>query len=250
MTPSRVPPMPTSAPGTRNAEPAAPGALPAVAVAGADAEQPEVKPLWRGWLHAGTLPLAVVGSLVLIALTPGVGPRLVCAIYGLSSILLFGISALYHRFTWRPTVRLALKRFDHANIFLLIAGTYSPVSLLALPAPKGAILFTCVWAVAVLGILFRVFWTHAPRWLYVALYLALGWSAVMFLGDLVAAHAGSMLLLAAGGLLYSGGAIAYAMKRPNPIPGVFGFHEIFHACTVLAYLCHWVAVFIIAVHPA
>lgn len=209
----------------------------------------ERKPSWRGWIHAGTLPVAIIATLLLLVFTPGLLPRLVCALYGLSSILLFGISALYHRFNWSPRVRLALKRFDHANIFLLIAGTYSPISLLALPEPQNIILFASVWSVAVLGILFRIFWTSAPRWLYVALYLALGWSAVMFLPLLIEANWVMMLLVAIGGILYTVGAVAYGMKKPNPWPGHFGFHELFHACTVLAYLCHWTAVLLIALHP-
>ncbi|CAG7845066.1 hypothetical protein USB125703_01323 [Pseudoclavibacter triregionum] len=216
----------------------------------APAVAPAPKPSWRGWMHAGVLPLAVVMGLLLVAVVPTLEARLVCALYALSSIVLFGISALYHRFDWSDRVRLALRRFDHANIFLLIAGTYSPVSLLGLRPPHSLILFIAVWSVAVLGILFRIFWTHAPRWLYVALYLGLGWSAVMFLPELLQTDLTAMLLVAIGGLLYTVGAVAYGMKRPNPVPGHFGFHEIFHACTVLAYLCHWVAVLLIALHPA
>lgn len=210
----------------------------------------EAKPTWRGWIHAVALPIAVIASLVLVAVVPELGPRLVCAVYGLSSIILFGISALYHRFHWSPKVKLALRRFDHANIFLLIAGTYTPISLLGLPAPQNWILFVSVWTVAVLGILFRIFWTGAPRWLYVALYLGLGWSAVMFLPRLLETNMAGMILVAAGGLLYTVGAVAYGAKRPNPVPGHFGFHEIFHACTVLAYLCHWAAVLLFALGAA
>ncbi|MBN6777539.1 hemolysin III family protein [Pseudoclavibacter alba] len=209
----------------------------------------EPKPSWRGWIHAGALPVVIVATLLLLVFTPGLMPRLVCALYGLSSILLFGISALYHRFNWSPRVRLALKRFDHANIFLLIASTYSPISLLGLREPESLILFFSVWSVAILGIFFRIFWTSAPRWLYVALYLALGWSAVMFLPALLQANWVMMLLVAIGGILYTIGAVAYGMKKPNPWPGHFGFHELFHACTVLAYLCHWTAVLIIALNP-
>ncbi len=142
-----------------------------------------------------------------------------------------------------------MKRIDHANILLLIAGTYTPIAVLALPRDKATLLLSLVWGGALLGILFRVFWIGAPRWLYVALYLVLGWAAMMYIGDLFAANAVMMTLVLVGGLLYTAGAIVYALKRPNPWPGHFGFHEIFHVCTVLAFLCHWTAALIIAIDP-
>ena len=162
---------------------------------------------------------------------------------------MFGNSALYHRFHWKPTTRAVLKRIDHANILLLIAGTYTPLAVLALPTPKTVLLLSIVWGGALLGILFRVFWINAPRWLYVALYLALGWAAVMYIVDLLDANVAMMVLVVVGGLLYTAGAIVYALKRPNPWPGHFGFHEIFHVCTVLAFLCHWTACLLIALEP-
>ena len=143
-----------------------------------------------------------------------------------------------------------LKRIDHANILILIAGTYTPIGVLALPPEKGAILLAAVWGGALLGILFRVLWIGAPRWLYVAIYLALGWAAVMYMPDLFRASVAMMILVIVGGLLYSAGAVFYALKRPNPSPRHFGFHEIFHVCTVLAFLCHWAAALLIALHPA
>ena len=167
-----------------------------------------------------------------------------------TSLLLFGNSALYHRFSWKPKMRATLKRIDHANILLLIAGTYTPIAVLALPTSKSVLLLSLVWGGAILGILFRVFWIDAPRWLYVALYLVLGWAAVMYIVDLFAANAAMMILVIVGGLLYTGGAVVYALKRPNPWPGHFGFHEIFHVCTVLAFLCHWTACLLIALQPA
>ena len=142
-----------------------------------------------------------------------------------------------------------LKRFDHANIFLLIAGTYTPLALLALPPEKGVLLLVLVWSGTVLGIAFRVFWVHAPRWLYVALYILLGWAAVMYIVDLVQANVATMVLIVVGGLAYTVGAVIYALKKPNPVPGVFGFHEIFHTLTVLAFLCHWVAILLIVINP-
>ena len=165
-------------------------------------------------------------------------------------IMLFGISALYHRFNWSPRTKLVLKRIYHANIFLLIAGTYTPLAVLALPPVEGIVLLALVWGGTVIGILFRVFWISAPRWLYVALYLLLGWAAVMYMPALFAANLAMMILVIVGGLLYTGGAIVYALKKPNLWPGVFGFHEIFHVCTVLAFMCHWTACLLISLNPA
>lgn len=218
--------------------------------AGAVGAQSELKPTWRGWIHAGTFPVAIVGGVLLIILAQGAPAKWACAVFLVTSILLFGNSALYHRFDWKPRTRAILKRIDHANILLLIAGTYTPLAVLALPTDKTIILLSIVWGGAIVGIFFRVFWLNAPRWLYVALYLALGWAAVMYLFDLFDANAAMMTLVLVGGLLYTAGAIVYALKRPNPWPGHFGFHEIFHVCTVLAYLCHWTASLLIALHPA
>ncbi len=209
----------------------------------------EVKPTWRGWIHAGTFPLTIAAGVVLIVLAEGAAAKWASAVFMLTSILLFGNSALYHRFDWEPRTKVILKRIDHANIFLLIAGTYTPLSILALPPEKGWVLLSIVWAGALLGIGFRVFWITAPRWLYVPIYLVLGWAAVMYLGDLLAASVAMMVLVIVGGLLYTIGAIVYALKKPNPWPGTFGFHEIFHACTVLAFMCHWTATLIIAMNP-
>ncbi|MFM6974881.1 MAG: hemolysin III family protein [Agromyces sp.] len=210
----------------------------------------EIKPSWRGWLHAGTFPLTIAAGIVLIALAEGSTAKWASAVFTATSMLLFGNSALYHRFNWSPKVKVALKRIDHANIFLLIAGTYTPLALLALPPDQGTLLLVIVWSGALLGIGFRVFWITAPRWLYVPIYLLLGWAAMMYIVPLFQASAAMMWLVIAGGLLYTVGAIVYGLKRPNPWPGHFGFHEIFHACTVLAFMCHWAATLIIALAPA
>ena len=209
----------------------------------------DIRPTWRGWIHAGTFPVALVAGIVLIVLADGTAAKWASAVFTATSLLLFGNSALYHRFDWGPRARAVLKRIDHANILLLIAGTYTPISVLALPPEKATLLLSLVWGGAVIGILFRVFWISAPRWLYVALYLLLGWAALMYIGDLFTANAVMMTLVLVGGLLYTVGAVVYALKRPNPWPGHFGFHEIFHVCTVLAFLCHWSAALIIALHP-
>jgi hemolysin III len=162
---------------------------------------------------------------------------------------MFGTSASYHRVNWQPHTRVILKRLDHANIFVLIAGTYTPLGLLALPWSDGLWLLVAVWIGAGLGIGFRVFWVSAPRWLYVPLYLALGWASVWYLPQLFEANPAMTILVILGGVAYTVGAIVYGMKRPNPVPGVFGFHEIFHVLTVAAFLCHWTAVLLIAVDP-
>ena len=222
--------------------------LPLLEAAAVDARL-DLKPTWRGWIHAATFPVAIAAGIVLIFVADGAAAKWACAVFMASSVLLFGNSALYHRFDWGPTTKAVLKRIDHANIMLLIAGTYTPISVLALPPQKGALLLILVWSGALLGILFRVFWINAPRWLYVALYLVLGWAAVMYLGDLLVANVAMMILVAVGGLLYTGGAICYALKKPNPWPGHFGFHEIFHVCTVLAFLCHWTACLLVAIEP-
>ncbi|WP_157157879.1 hemolysin III family protein [Diaminobutyricimonas sp. LJ205] len=214
-----------------------------------DYDKVELKPTWRGWIHAGTFPIALAGGIVLVMLAQGATATWSTAVYLVTSVLLFGISAMYHRFNWKPTTKRVFKRLDHANIFLLIAGTYTPIAALALPPDKGILLLVLVWSGALLGIGFRMFWLSAPRWLYVPLYLLLGWAAVMYMGDLLAVSVTMMVLVIVGGLLYSAGAVIYALKRPNPLPGVFGFHEIFHTLTVLAYLCHWTAILLIVIDP-
>jgi len=209
----------------------------------------EQKPTWRGWIHAGTFPVAIVLGIVLIVLADGAAAKVSSAIFVASSLMLFGISALYHRFNWSDKTRMLLKRFDHSNIFLLIAGSYTPITVLALPPDKAAILLWIVWTGAALGIGFRIFWVGAPRWLYVPLYILLGWGAMMFVVDFFQANWIMMTLIMAGGLFYTVGAVIYGLKRPNPIPGVFGFHEIFHTLTLLAFLCHWAGIFLVATNP-
>jgi hemolysin III len=211
--------------------------------------QEEDRPTWRGWIHAATFPLAIVLGAVLILAADGSAAKTSTSIFVASSLLLFGNSALYHRFRWSPPMKRLLKRIDHANIFLLIAGSYTPITVLALPPEKSGTLLWLVWCGAGLGILFRVFWIGAPRWLYVPLYLLLGYACLIFLADFFAADAAMMTLILAGGIFYTIGAVVYGMKRPNPWPGHFGFHEIFHALTLLAFLCHWTGIFLVAANP-
>lgn len=209
----------------------------------------EAKPTWRGWIHAGTFPVAIALGVILIVLADGVVAKVSSAVFMASSLLLFGMSALYHRFNWREKTKTVLKRIDHANIFLLIAGSYTPISVLCLPSDKAIILLSLVWGGALLGIGFRVFWIGAPRWLYVPLYVLLGWAAVMFIVDFFNANWVTMTLIIIGGGLYTLGAVVYGLKRPNPFPGAFGFHEIFHTFTLLAFLCHWTGIFLVAINP-
>src|SRR3990170_344215 len=181
------------------------------------------KPTWRGWIHAGTFPVAIVLGIFLVLLADGVAAKVSSTVFVLSSMLLFGVSALYHRFDWSDRTRRLLKRMDHANIFLLIAGSYTPITVLALTQDKATLLLSLVWGGAGLGILFRVFWIGAPRWLYVPLYLLLGYAALAFIVDFFQANAVMMGLILVGGLCYTVGAVVYGLKRPNPFPGRFGF---------------------------
>ncbi|RFA11514.1 hemolysin III [Subtercola boreus] len=221
----------------------------AESVASAAAPPAEVKPTWRGWIHAGTFPVAIAAGIVLIVLADGAAAKTSSAVFALTSLLLFGNSALYHRFNWKPKIKRLLKRIDHANIFLLIAGTYTPLAVLALPPGKGTFVLIAVWVAAVLGIGFRVFWIDAPRWLYTPLYVLMGGAALLFIVDIFTANAATMTLVLVGGLAYVLGALAYGLKRPNPVPGVFGFHEVFHALTLVAFACHWTGILLIAVNP-
>lgn len=202
-----------------------------------------VKPRLRGWIHAGMTPLVVVAVVVLIALTPPVAPRVSTLVFGISAVLLFGTSAVYHRGTWSPRVTGVLRRMDHTNIFLIIAGSYTPLAVLLLEKSVAQTLLIIVWAGAVLGLLARVFWLGAPRWFYVPIYLALGWVAVAFLPQFWRSGGPTVVwLIMIGGLAYSVGAVVYGLKRPNPSPRWFGFHEIFHSLTVVGWGCHFAAV--------
>lgn len=207
------------------------------------------KPTWRGWIHAGTFPLAIVLGVVLLVAADGTAARVSSLVFVLSSLLLFGISALYHRFDWKPATKRLLKRVDHANIFLLIAGSYTPITVLALPHAKAVLVLWLVWIGAGLGIAFNVFWIGSPRWLYVPLYLLLGYASLAFIVDFFRANAAMMSLIVIGGIFYTIGAVMYGLKRPNPFPGKFGFHEVFHALTLFAFLCHWSAIFLVATNP-
>lgn len=201
-----------------------------------------VRPQLRGWLHAGTFPLAVAAGIVLVSLAPNNRARATAAIFSVTAALLFGVSALYHRRQWSPRITGLLKRLDHANIFLIIAGTYTPFSVLLLPSGPARVLLWLVWGGAGLGVLFRVLWVRAPRWLYVPVYVALGWVAVVYLPDFLQGGIAAFVLVVVGGVLYTAGGVIYGLKRPDPSPRWFGFHEVFHALTVAAFVAHYVGV--------
>ena len=209
-----------------------------------EANPPDVpKPKLRGWLHAVMFPIAVGAGIVLVASAATNEARITAAIFAMTAALLFGTSALFHRGSWSPRVAGRLRRLDHSNIYLIIAGTYTPFAVLALPPGKGRSLLLIVWIGALAGVIFRVFWVGAPRWLYTTVYVVIGWVAVFYLPDLIdGAGVTVVILIAVGGILYSLGAVIYGLRRPNPSPQWFGFHEVFHALTVAAFIAHYVAV--------
>ncbi len=215
---------------------------------GLETVQKIIKPKLRGWLHVGTFPLAIVLGGALVTLSPDARTRVTTAIFAITAVMLFGVSALYHRIAWTDRSSRLLRRLDHANIFLIIAGTYTPFSVLLLPPGHARILLWIVWTGAVLGVGFRVLWDGAPRWMYVPVYMALGWVAVVYVPQFWAsAGTGIMVWILAGGVLYTAGGVIYGIRRPNPSPRYFGFHEVFHALTVVAFLAHFVGVSL-AVH--
>ncbi|MFC8586528.1 hemolysin III family protein [Streptomyces sp. NPDC057217] len=212
----------------------------------ADLMEP-LKPKLRGWLHAGMVPVSLAAGIVLICLAGTPRAVLACTVYSVTAWLLFGTSAVYHLGTWGPLGEAVLRRLDHANIFLIIAGTCTPLAVLLLSRDQWSFLLWIVWAGAVIGIAFRVLWVGASRWLYTPCYLALGWAPVRYLPDFL--HSGGVAvvcLIVVGGLLYSAGAAVYALQRPDPSPRWFGFHEVFHALTVAAFTAHCIAIFLAA----
>ncbi len=195
---------------------------------------PRQKPLLRGVSHEIAAGVALAGLVALVALAPGPRARIAAAVYGGSLVALFGVSALYHRPTWAPRARAWMKRLDHSAIFLLIAGTYTPLCLL-LGDGRSRTLLGVVWAGAGLGIVRALVWPRAPRAIATALYLLLGWAAVPIVPSILRELGpGALALLAAGGLLYTVGAVIYASRRPDPFPRVFGYHEVFHALVIAA----------------
>ncbi|MCA0306101.1 MAG: hemolysin III family protein [Actinobacteria bacterium] len=202
----------------------------------------EQKPRLRGWLHLGMTPVVLVGGVLLVVLAPTVAGRIGSAVWLAGALLLFGTSAAYHLGDWTPATRAALRRWDHANIFVFIAATYTPLALTMLPTAEATKLLVLIWSVGVVGLVVRVFWHTAPRWLDVACYLGMGWAGIAWLPAFWAQSPLVVLLIALGGLFYTVGALIYARKLPNPSPAWFGFHEVFHACTIAAALAHFAAI--------
>jgi hemolysin III len=210
----------------------------------------EVKPRLRGWLHLGTAPVTLAAGIVLIVLSPTAATRWGSIAYVASAVMLFTVSAIYHRGHWSPKVGGVLRRMDHANIFLLIAGTYTPFCLLLLSGTTRVVMLTVIWTGALLGIGFRVFWLGAPRWLHVPVYMAFGCAAVVVLPEFargserlgVGVGVAVMALIAVGGALYLLGGAVYGFRRPNPWPTWFGFHEVFHTLTIMAFASHYVGI--------
>jgi hemolysin III len=211
-----------------------------------DWEHPDTRPRLRGWLHLFAFFTSIVAGATLIPLAAVLGARAgwSVTIYCVTICGLFGVSALYHRRRWSPRAWKLMKRLDHSMIFLFIAGTYTPFAMLAVDEPKSYWLLSGVWIAAAGGVALKLIWPTAPRWLGVPIYIGLGWVAVFVLTDILRnSGVAALVLLAAGGLLYTIGGIAYAAKRPNPWPGTFGYHEVFHAMTIVAALCHYIAVY-------
>ena len=202
-----------------------------------------VKPRLRGWLHFGAGPMAFLLGLGLLVLTPDQGLRSAVAVYVATTVLLFGVSAGYHLGAGGQRTNAALARLDHANIYLFIAGSYTPFAVALDSEQTGRIMLLLVWGIALVGSLVRVIWWNAPRWLVVGSYLALGWVSLLFL-PAIAQQLGAfvVILIAAGGILYSIGAVVYARRQPDPHPEWFGYHEVFHAFTIAAFLLQFTAI--------
>ena len=200
------------------------------------------KPLLRGVLHEVAAFVAAIAGGILVLAAPGSRARAGAIVYGISLVVLFSVSAIYHRPNWSERIRLVLRRVDHSAIFLLIAGTYTPFAFL-LENRAGWVMLGVVWAGALVGIVLSIAWVGAPKVLVAAVCVLLGWAALPILPALKAALGpGAVVLLAAGGIVYSLGAVVYAVRRPNPFPRVFGYHEVFHALVIVAAGCHFAAV--------
>jgi len=201
------------------------------------------RPLLRGVIHqAGFTVSLVVGTLLIVGAD---GPRahIAASVFASSVAICFGASALYHRVTWTPPVRLWMRRIDHAGIYVLIAGTYTAVCLLALTGAWRWTVLSIVWAGAVAAIILKFAWVDAPKWLAAAIGLALGWVGVVAFPKLASTlDPAAVVLLGVGGLVYTAGAVVYVRRKPNPAPAVFGYHEVFHALTIVAVACQYVAI--------
>ncbi|WP_426241729.1 PAQR family membrane homeostasis protein TrhA [Nocardioides sp. LHG3406-4] len=210
----------------------------------------EIKPRLRGWSHAVVAPLAMAAGIVLVVLSPNATTRLGSAVFAGTAMVLFSVSAIYHRGNWSPRVHELLRRFDHSNIFMLIAGTLTPFALLLLDGAEQWTMLAISWGGAFAGVGLKVFWGTAPRWLDAPIYIVLGWAPVFFFGDFLAGAmdygdtvgTAVITLVIVGGALYTLGGVVYGTKFPDPSPRWFGFHEVFHTFTILAFVTHYVGV--------
>jgi hemolysin III len=205
-----------------------------------------VRPRLRGVLHQYAFFASLVFGIALVIGASDASERLSAAVFATALATMFGVSALYHRISWRPGPRRWMRRLDHAAIYLLIAGTYTPFGLLVLSGAWRWAVLPVVWGGALAAIVLKVAWVDAPKWLAAAIGIALGWIGIIALPQLWdQAGAAGVVLLAVGGVLYTGGAIVYARGRPDPIPAVFGYHELFHALVIAAAACQYAAVAVI-----
>lgn len=201
------------------------------------------RPLLRGVLHQAAFSVSLVVGTLLIVSADGSRRHAAAAVFAGSVAVCFGVSALYHRVSWTPRLRLWMRRLDHAGIYLLIAGTYTPVCLLVLDGAWRTIVLVMVWLGAGAAVVLKFTWVEAPRWVAAALGISLGWAAVAILPQLATRlDPAGVALLGVGGLVYTAGAIIYARRRPDPLPAVFGYHELFHALTLVAVACQYVAI--------
>lgn len=201
------------------------------------------RPRLRGVIHHYAFFVSLLGGAALLALAPTPQALVGAAIYAASLSALLGTSALYHRVTWSVSARRWMGRLDHSMISLLIAGTYTPFGMLALSGSNASLLLLPIWVGALAGIALHLFWYDAPKWLSAVTYVAIGWLGVAAMPGLAAQLGWAPpVLLLVGGVVYSLGALAYALRRPDPIPHIFGYHEVFHALVVVGALAHYVAV--------
>ena len=212
---------------------------------------PVARPLLRGVLHQFAFMVAVGIGLVLVLSSDGARRMLAATVFAGSVATMLGLSALYHRVTWSVRVRPLMRRLDHAGIYALIAGTYTPVGLLALHGAVQVVVLSVVWSGAAAATLLKLCWVQAPKWLSAVIAISLGWVGVVALPQLVhTAGIAPVVLIAAGGIAYSAGGVVYAIRRPDPVPRVFGYHELFHALTLVALTLQYVAVAFFVIRPS
>jgi len=199
------------------------------------------KPKLRGLIHLIMSPVSLVAGLIMISIADKMRGRITLGIFTLTAVLLFTCSALYHRVSWQPKYKALWRRIDHSNITLLIAGTYTPFAIFLLSKDNAVLLLALVWSGAIATSILRITWLTAPRWLYVIAYIALGWAAVAYLPHFWQKGGVAVFsLILAGGIFYTAGGVIYALKKPNFSINWFGFHELFHAFTAAAFVCHFV----------